>query len=364
MELRETIKKSTMAANGEYDIHKLCYPREGLLNCKIEEEKEELTFSFDLGRKNPFLNLRKENKQDKLSALIDVTKLHEIYQEYYFELKDSNLYYDRNCRVYVKNRDIYERGITSDQESFLTSYKALIGFVMQNRFTFADYLEGGLELLKKNKFLETVYECETLEEIKEYLEKAYEEIVETIKNKKVLVDKSWHRSSRGCLIACLLIILAAAIYLGFLQIQLLPRKDAIMKANNAYLDANYIQVIDSLEGIDIAYLDKYQTYILAVSYIKSENLTPAQKENVLEQVGIDGNEKIKQYWIYLGRLSVEEAINIALQNSDDELLLYAYLTKKTMVEKNTEMQGEEKTQILSELEQKINELAKKYGKEE
>lgn len=53
-----------------------------------------------------------------------------------------------------------------------------------------------------------------------------------------------------------------------------------------------------------------------------------------------------------------------MQKSDDELLLYAYMTEKAILEKNTEISGEEKAARLSELEKKIEELSKQYETED
>lgn len=46
-----------------------------------------------------------------------------------------------------------------------------------------------------------------------------------------------------------------------------------------------------------------------------------QKDNILEQITLDGDEKMKEYWIYIGRLEVQKAQDIAMVKSNDELLL-------------------------------------------
>ncbi len=148
--------------------------------------------------------------------------------------------------------------------------------------------------------------------------------------------------------------------IGYGKVIFMPREEAFIKAQNSYLDENYVKVIDDLSMVDMKYLDKYQKYILASAYIKSESLTPEQKENVLQTISINSEEKIKDYWIYLGRLNTVEAENIAMQCSDDELLLYAFMTEKAILEKNTEISGEEKASRLQVLEKKIEDLAKQY----
>ena len=104
--------------------------------------------------------------------------------------------------------------------------------------------------------------------------------------------------------------------------------------------------------------------MLAVAYIKCEDLTAEQKNNILDRLVPDGDERVMEYWICLGRENVEEAENIAMQCSDNEMLLYAYLKEKQLLELNTEMSGEEKGAALENLQNKIDSLAEQYTTEE
>ena len=84
----------------------------------------------------------------------------------------------------------------------------------------------------------------------------------------------------------------------------------------------------------------------------------------MTEVTLDGDEKIKEYWIYIGRLDVQKAEDIAMVKSNDELLLYAYLKEKTLLETNTDISGEEKAARLETLDRKIESLVKEYETEE
>ena len=59
-----------------------------------------------------------------------------------------------------------------------------------------------------------------------------------------------------------------------------------------------------------------------------------------------------------------EAIDIAMQQSDDEMLLYAYMKQKSMIETDSSLSGEEKTQELEKIAQKMQPLMEKYDTEE
>ena len=88
----------------------------------------------------------------------------------------------------------------------------------------------------------------------------------------------------------------------------------------------------------------------------SENLTEEQKKNTISALSLETNEKVLDYWIALGRLQTEEAENIAQQVSDNDLLLYAYLKEKNMLETDTEISGKDKSDKLADLEGKIEQL--------
>lgn len=363
-ELCENRTKSKMCAGSSYDIEKLTDNLQPFLECRVEEEKEIVNFYYNIQDRKILTELREEKKINRLRALLEVKRLYQIFQNYDFLLSPENLYYDRNYRIFIKSRDLYERGISGEKGNYLVQYKALIGYVMQKKYSYEDYLQGGNDLYRKNSFLKKLDERNSIEEVYDFLEEEFKLTNEIVLHKKVEVNKSWYRLNSFCMIVAILLITVAVSAIAYLTLILLPRKSAMLSASERFLEGNYIKVIDDLQDIDMKYMDKYQKYVLAVSYVRSESLTPEQKDNILNSLTIDGEEKIKDYWIFLGRLNTAEAENIAMQRSDDELLLYAYMTEKAILEKNTEISGEEKIQKLSELEKKIEELAKQYEVED
>ena len=122
--------------------------------------------------------------------------------------------------------------------------------------------------------------------------------------------------------------------------------------------------VDDLKQLPMNRLSYDQKYVLSVSYVNLESLSLEQKQNILDKLPVNGDEKLMEYWIYIGRLQPVEAENIAMQKSDDELLLYAYMLDKDLTEADENLNGEEKAQKLEDLESKISHLAEVYMKEE
>ena len=217
--------------------------------------------------------------------------------------------------------------------------------------------------MKKDKFLEQIAEQEDIEEIVSYLQGEYERLVEENATTKITINKrKYHRNKIYLTVTSVLMMFFA----GFLAYEMLwerPYENAVMEANRSYLKINYSGVIEAFRNVEENRLSVYDKYILAHSYIQSENLTEEQKKNITSALSLETNEKVLDYWISLGRLEVSEAENIAQQVSDNDLLLYAYLKEKNILEADTTVSGEEKSGRLNELSSQIEQLSNAYGED-
>ena len=357
------IKKSDLCAETQFDYKKIEYHNDRFLDCKIQEETENLKITYLVNDYHSMRDIRNYSMQERLRILLDAGMLCSIWMEYMFVMNPDNLFFDENYRVYVMNRDVFPKG--EDQKAdFFDEYKALAGYALQDKYSYEDYLEGGMDLLKKNELLSAVFHAETLAELTELLEKEYQRISYEIKEKKQLIDK---KAYKGCLIYVVvsgILLLAGLVLLINYAFIDKPRLEAKLQAEINFLKGDYIQVIDDLSRLPMEQLSYDQKYILSVSFVNTESLTAEQKNNILEEIPINGDEKMMEYWIYIGRLEPLEAQNIAMQKSNDELLLYAYMMEKDLTETDTRMTGEEKAAKLEELEAKIAKLVEQYTVEE
>ncbi len=355
---KKTIKKSELRAKTLYDYNKIKYPNERFLDCAIEEKEETLEFSYCIMGYHPFADIRGCTRQEKLRILIDAAKLMKYKNEYIFSMAPTNLFFDENFRVYIKERDVRLPG--QCEEDFLKEYKAIIAFSLQKKYGYDDFLEGGMDLFKKNSFLKRLFPLETIGEVTDILEENYQRITEDIKRNKLLVNKKMYQTSRIYITISAILLVGCIFLIGYYYLFDKPIMEAKLQAEIDFLKNDYIQVIDDLSAITMEQLSYDQKYILSVAFVNMESLTAEQKKNILEKLPINGEEKLMEYWIHIGRLNPLEAENIAMQRSDDELLLYAYMLEKDLTETDTLMTGEEKAAKLEELEGKIEELAEKY----
>ena len=139
---------------------------------------------------------------------------------------------------------------------------------------------------------------------------------------------------------------------------------AVISAENAFIQSDYTACIDSMKEILVEDMDVNIKYVLAVAYANSENFKREEIDVIVSRLAPTTNEKELDYWIYLGRLDVKTAENIALSLSDDKLLIYAYMKEIDLLESDTAVSGEEKKARLDQLEQEITKLGEKYKTEE
>lgn len=354
--ITKRIRKANMSAQDRYDWGKMIFPQEKCLQSSYEEEKEELIFFYDTEGYKPFVQIKKERREEAMINLLDCGNLIEVCRNYKVELRPENLYYDIHNQVFVMYRDVYGKGEEFDEEEFLKQYKALTGFVLQDKYNYEDYYDGGMELLQKDKFLELIAKADTVEEIEKCLLEEYERLIAEHRETKIEIDKKKYKRKKTALAVTSILLVLALTFSGYELFWMKPYERAVIKAQRDYLKINYSGVIEDFEKTDMSRLSVYDKYILAYSYIQCENLTEEQKKNINSALSLDINEKILDYWIALGRLEVSEAENIAQQVSDNDLLLYAYLKEKNMLETDTEISGSEKEERMEELDSKIERL--------
>lgn len=351
-------RQSELNARDEYDLKKICKANEIFLSCEYEFENELVAITYDIEEKQEYQEIFRESQLTRIKALIDVGGFYRYRNHYVFPITPDNLYYDMYGKIFVKFRDIRSEAIYPLNENFIKEYKALIGCTLSGQYSYDDYFQGGMDLLKKDKYLAKIMNAEDLDELVSLLKQEAERIRTYNRERKTEVDKGSYQFKKFMTVISFVLIMVLLISGSYYLFWMKPYHEGVIQAQNAYLDLNYTGVLDSLQGISPEQLDNYQKYILAVSYVKCENLTEEQKTNILAAVEIHGNERILDYWISIGRLDVESAKNIAQQISDNQLLVYAYLKEKYVLEADTDLSGDEKTARLKTLDDQIQALTK------
>ena len=330
----------------------LTYPASEMVPCTLEETEDSVNFVFYTQGMEPSEVILKKPRWEQLRFLVNCAGLANLNLEYDFSLALDNLMLDINLMPRLLIRDAKKPG----GSDFLQRFKALAGSVLLSRYRYEDYLHGGQDLYKKDKLLLELAELETIEAVKNLLFGEYQQLMHETNETKRLISKNSvliSRISIPLLTITLLISTVLIVRAAFIDI---PFRDSVIAANTAYINNNPLNVQLILRDYDITELSNDTKYILSRSYVMTEALTDIQRENILQGLAQMTDPILFDYWILLGRLRFNEAADLAQRLGDEELLLFTYLKQEVFVRQDTSMPGDERTALLSYLEENINRM--------
>jgi len=197
---------------------------------------------------------------------------------------------------------------------------------------------------------------ESVADIKEFLITEYHAEVDTVDRCYCSVSKKAVTISRIAIPMLIVLLAVASFFAARALIFDVPHRDTLLAANAAYIAGNPLEVQRLLSGIALEDMDVATRYFLSRSYVITEPLTDAQRINVLMGLTQLTDPVLFDYWILLGRLQLEEAIDLSRRLGDSELQLFALLKHEAIVRADTVMPGDEKVALLNSLERQIGEL--------
>ncbi|MGN0144722.1 MAG: type VII secretion protein EssB/YukC [Clostridium sp.] len=360
--LEKIIKISDLNAKTDNEIKRISYSNVNLIPCEVEINGEDIRFLYDIEGLKPLDELKKGRDVEKFRFLINIYNVFKIIEEYCFDLNSQNLYYDYNFNVKIKDRDIRLKEEVIDIEDLTLQYKSLIGYIFDNnKYTYDNFYNGGMDLLKKNKKTEKYFKLETIENIHNELLSDLDYKEKEDREKYIEVRKRDFNINKYSIYAMGAAITILTCYTIYSSVFLIPFQKNVIKADNYYSEKNYEGVIKSLEKTRGMKLSKESKYKLAYSYIISESLSEDQKKNITLMLDSKSDENILDYWIAIGKSDYDEAIDLAKKVQDNELLLYSLLSKQRYIQHDTKMTGEEKESIQNELENQIEKINKELN---
>jgi type VII secretion protein EssB len=362
--VEENVKKSTLVCQTTFDLKKLNIPIPVFVPMDYEERLEEVCFKYKLEGLKPVSLLKNEEKTMQYRFLINFVKLWEAWNNYAIPLTEDNVYYDENYLPYVKCRDLHLQGKELITADFLDSYKTFIGGILGQKYSIKQLQESGLETLKDEPSFDEFYKATSSEELIIILRKrkgAYESNQEASRR---LVTKTGYRIRTIVAIVAPILLLIALGGFVYSNLYVIPYQEQVINAKDAYIRMDFVAAIDSLHGISTENMSVSTKYILAVSFARGQSLQQEEISRIVSRLTVQSNERELEYWIYLGRLDVRRAQDLAMALSDNQLLVYAYMKELNILENDTSIPGEEKQNRINALEGRIRSLGERYTAEE
>ena len=345
------------ARNSELTVPKekralLTYPADGLASCTLEEAEDGIELRFNTDELEPAEKVLQKTNEDKYRFLINSADLDKLSTEYEVSLSPDNLLIDINLRPQAMMRDAKHDNSTE----FIDRYKALIGSILQPRYKYEDYLSGGKDLYQKQKLLSEIKILDSIGDIKKVLTREYKSTLRGIQKTKQLVLRKYVILCNITIPILAVLLIMASIFLWIAMFQDIPFKNDVIQANSKFIAGEYVEAQRALSDYDISDLSFETKYFLSRAYVITEALTDVQKDHILMGITLRTDPVIFDYWIFLGRLQFDEAIDIAQRLGDDELLLFAYVKYEVVVRNDTTISGDEKTTLLNDITGRINAL--------
>ena len=246
---------------------------------------------------------------------------------------------------------------TFDHDLFLSQYKALVLHIFNPQIPYEQLIRGHVAL--KDATSQKIRECDSVDKIADFITTLTSQKLAEITKHSVNVPKVRYRLFKYAAIVTTVIAAVSGGFTVSAYASRIPQQEAIIAAQSDFQSNNYEQVLSDLKSYNPAKLPKSARYVLAVSAINLADLTGDQKSVVLNTISTKTDDNTLNYWAYMGRGDFEQALNLAENLGDDQLILQAYLDLYQVTKLNSQMDGSKKQQLLSDYKSKINELTKK-----
>ncbi|MEL3959267.1 type VII secretion protein EssB [Caldifermentibacillus hisashii] len=330
----------------------------------VEEGEDVFTFSFRTEGLNRWEKAMRLSRSEKLRLLHNLARFRKCFDTRFIcFFHPQNLVFDENLMPFCLYRGI--RGVLppyeQDENEFLYRYKCLAIGLFSKKYTYDELYAGSLDHVKETEFERRVAGMEDVKGLAAFLYEQYllekkteDSTMQTVSKKQFRLFK---RLSYLMITVCILFAIPLA-YFTFIKF---PFQQHLLAAHYDFLSENYSGVISDLSDINPEKLPAAGKYVLAYSYVKTENIDDEAKTNVMNNISLKSDPNYLLYWIYNGRGNLNKSLDLALYMNDPVLIVYTYLKKVEQAQNDPHLSGAERESKVAQYEEKAQSHAKKYG---
>lgn len=267
----------------------------------------------------------------------------------------ENIVFDQSLTPYFLHYGVKESipPYEYNQERVRQELNATIAFITDGNYAFQDYLNL-YETIELSPAARNILEAEDEESLLTFIQSKLHELDERDKVIVTIPQKKW-KLTRYIALGLLICFIPALIYTLYSIFFLQPRQDAFVTSNEHFLGKEYSDVVDVMAEIDVQDMPDVVKYQLASSYIVNESLTEEQKENIQNTVTLQSDPLYFEYWIHIGRGHAEEALEIARNIEDQDLIMFALIKYREVLKADNDLKSEEKQKKIDEVQAEIDE---------
>lgn len=344
------------------DILPLVIDKPSHVHATYELVDDMITITYHVDQQDATMNtIRTLLKYEQLQVLKNIKFMfHTSKQGYTYILHPDNLVYSVDYMpkcIYVGYDSILEP-IKQSEEQLLYQYKCLIFSVLEKSFDFDKLLNGELEYCKKTTFLSKVYKAESVSDVIVLIENAFEEEKKQYLTRHIAVRKNRYQAMRLTSLVASIVAVLSLILAIYSFVVKLPYEQLMNEASKYYISEDYGNVIKTLYKESPESLPQTQRYILAYSYILEEPMQKKSKDSALNVLRMNSDERYLNYWIYLGRMDYESALEISKVLTDLNLEYHATYRAIEIIKASDSISGQEKETKIKEYTGKLETLEK------
>lgn len=317
----------------------------------IRDEFIEIDVNDEYYNEDNLLSNKKLNYYEKLVVLYNCLFLSRLDKNYFFSLKPSNIIVLPNLNVKIVVRDINDGG----NESFVNRYKSLFGTVINPKYSYEDFLLGGMDLLTKNNTTKKILEDQEESSLMSSIEKMIDAEKQRIENDFVLVNKStFNKNKVKNIILTILTVLAIAF--GIFSINSYKTEKKVANIQSNYIKKDYSATVEASKSLSVNKMNNEVLFSIAQSYIEIEVTDKETKTRMEKLVSINSDTEILKYFVYLAQNNFSKAQDCAYNINDKDFMVFAYLKEINYISTDSKLSASEKDEKISQIESKVKEL--------
>jgi type VII secretion protein EssB len=350
-----SMRKSEVQVADKKDLAILTVQNSLFMETTIDWQEDAVIFHYQIPQATlSFTQLQQAPRQDQLRAMMNIAQMKELLTlPITFFLHPDNLVFDYNLLPKIAYRGLAGKmpPTVTNEELLLRQYKCLIIALFEPNQSFTDLYEGQLEIKKGSEFIQTILQKNDFEELQAYLAEQYGQTLETEQKTMQRVAKTKFKVMKHLSIWMSVLAVVLAIPLMYLLFFQMPFQNRMQTTDTAFLKNDYEAVISQLEPVKTKKIPFTQKYELAYSFVQGKELNERQKKVILNHITLRSDEKYLDYWIENGRGNLDEALDIARNLRDSDLILYGITQKIEQIRNDTKLSGTEKENQVNQLEE-------------